>query len=246
MSTTITWPLRISVPDLPPSPNRRMCWQERRRIVKPMADAVVLQARAFALPEPLPRSHVVVTLVHTRRPLRDYDNATASIKELVDALITGGLIVDDCPECMELAVVQVLGRERGVTLEVSPAPERDNCPSQGRRNGSGTPAGVFFPTVEAWSSWYSAADTFRPGLPSRLLTVTCHRGHHEGRTVFFQEPSGWLDAAIIDQLLGLARPNRAKSRRRRRDRSQQGNKSWIMDARSKLDGCRCLGVHADG
>ena len=35
-----SWPLRIEVDDLPPSPNRRMQWASRRRLVKPLADAV--------------------------------------------------------------------------------------------------------------------------------------------------------------------------------------------------------------
>ena len=35
-----SWPLRIEVDDLPPSPNRRMHWATRRRLVKPLADAV--------------------------------------------------------------------------------------------------------------------------------------------------------------------------------------------------------------
>jgi hypothetical protein len=119
--TTPTWPARISVGDLPLSPNRRMSWQARRRVVKPLADAVAWQARAIGLPQPLQRAHVVATLVHRRPPLRDFDNATASLKELIDALITGGLIVDDAPEHLHLQVVQTLGRERSVVLEIWPA-----------------------------------------------------------------------------------------------------------------------------
>jgi hypothetical protein len=102
-----------------------MAWQARRRLVRPLVDAVVLQARALRLPQPLECAHVVATLVHQRGPLRDYDNATASIKELVDAPITGGLIVDDGPEHMQLEVVQVLGPQRGVILEVSPLSDKD-------------------------------------------------------------------------------------------------------------------------
>jgi hypothetical protein len=56
------WSLTIEVGGMPPSPNRRTTWQARRRIVKPIADAVA-------------------TLVHRRPPLRDYDNAVASLKE---------------------------------------------------------------------------------------------------------------------------------------------------------------------
>jgi hypothetical protein len=74
-----------------------MAWQARRRLVRPLVDAVVLQARALRLPQPLERAHVVATLVHQRGPLRDFDNAVASFKEVLDALITGGLLVSDAP-----------------------------------------------------------------------------------------------------------------------------------------------------
>jgi hypothetical protein len=97
-----------------------MAWQARRRVVKPLADAVAWQARAIGLPQPLERAQVVATLVHRRPPLRDFDNAVASLKEVVDALITGGLIVSDAPEHLKLDVVQVLGPERSVTIEVWP------------------------------------------------------------------------------------------------------------------------------
>jgi hypothetical protein len=56
--------------------------------------------------------------VHRRPPLRDFDNAVASLKEVVDALITGGLLVSDAPEHLKPDVVQVLGPERGVGLEI--------------------------------------------------------------------------------------------------------------------------------
>jgi hypothetical protein len=116
----ICWPLRITVDDLPPSPNRRMHWACRRHLVKPLADAVAWQARAVGLPQPLQHAHVVAKLVHRKPPLRDFDNAVASLKECVDALITGGLIVSDGPEHLTMGVVQVLGTQRGLTLEVWP------------------------------------------------------------------------------------------------------------------------------
>jgi hypothetical protein len=124
MSTTTTWPIKIEVDDLPPSPNRRMHWACRRRLVKPLADAIAWQARAVAigLPErkPLARVHVIAKLVHRKPPLRDWDNCVASLKECIDALITGGLIVSDSPEHLTMGVVQVLGPHRGLTLEVWP------------------------------------------------------------------------------------------------------------------------------
>lgn len=120
MSTTTRWPITITVAGLPPSPNRRMAWQARRRIVKPLVDAVVLQCRALGLPRPLEYAHVVATLVHRRGPLRDWDNSVSSLKEIVDGLVTGGLIASDAPDHLQLEVVQVLGPSRGLTLEIWP------------------------------------------------------------------------------------------------------------------------------
>jgi hypothetical protein len=101
-----------------------MAWQKRRRLVKPLADAVQLQARALGLERPLERGRVVFTLVYTRGPLRDADNAQASCKELLDALVRGGVLVDDGPEHVELAgIVQVFGAQSGVLIEVWPWPQ---------------------------------------------------------------------------------------------------------------------------
>jgi Holliday junction resolvase RusA-like endonuclease len=99
-----------------------MAWQKRRRLVQPLADAVAWQARALGLPQALERARVQFTLIHTRGPLRDADNAQTSCKELLDALIRGGLLVDDGPAHVELvAIVQVYGAQPGVTIEVWPS-----------------------------------------------------------------------------------------------------------------------------
>src|SRR5918911_1919326 len=113
-------PWTITVDDLPPTPNRRMHWGCRRRLVKPLADAIAWQARAVGLPEPLQHAHVIAKMVHRKPPLRDWDNSVASLKECIDALITGGLIVSDAPEHFSMAVVQVLGPHRCLSLEVWP------------------------------------------------------------------------------------------------------------------------------
>ncbi|HKC75715.1 MAG TPA: hypothetical protein VKF37_16175 [Chloroflexota bacterium] len=118
MSTTTPWPLTIEVDDLPPSPNRRMHWGTRRRITRPLAESVAWQARAVGLPQPLQHAHVVAKLTFSRPPLRDIDNAFASLKEVLDGLVVGGLVIDDGPEHLTLGVVQVLGPHRGLTLEV--------------------------------------------------------------------------------------------------------------------------------
>ena len=113
-----------TIDDLPPSPNRRMHWACRRRLVKPLADAVAWQARAVAigLPErkPLEHAHVIAKLTFSQPPLRDFDNATASLKECINGLVVGGLLVDDSPAHLTLGVVQVLGPHKGLTLEIWP------------------------------------------------------------------------------------------------------------------------------
>jgi hypothetical protein len=114
------WQATITLADLPPSPNRRMSWQARRRVVKPLADSVLLQARAIGLRTPLEQAHVVATMVHSRPPIRGYDNAIASLKEVIDALVTGGLVVSDAPAHLRLELVQTFGPQRGLLLEVSP------------------------------------------------------------------------------------------------------------------------------
>src|SRR2546423_7296536 len=97
-SKPASWPATISVAGLPPSPNRRMAWQARRRIVKPLADAVAWQGKALGLEHPLERARVQFTLIHSRGRLRDADNAQSSCKELLDALVRGGVLVDDGPD----------------------------------------------------------------------------------------------------------------------------------------------------
>jgi Holliday junction resolvase RusA-like endonuclease len=79
-----------------------MAWQKRRRLVQPLADAVAWQARALRLPRPLERVRVQFTLIHSRGRLRDADNAQSSCKELLDALVDGGVLVDDGPAHVEL------------------------------------------------------------------------------------------------------------------------------------------------
>jgi hypothetical protein len=103
-----------------------MAWQKRRRLVRPLADAVAWQARALAaqLPDrqPLQRARVVATLIHRRGPMRDFDNSVSSLKETLDSLVTGGLLVSDAPGHLELEVVQTVGPECGVRFEIWPLP----------------------------------------------------------------------------------------------------------------------------
>jgi hypothetical protein len=44
----------------------------------------------------------VATLIHRRPPPRDWGNCVASLKECIDGLVTGGLIVSDAPDHVRL------------------------------------------------------------------------------------------------------------------------------------------------
>ncbi|MFI5270030.1 MAG: hypothetical protein ACHQ7M_21850, partial [Chloroflexota bacterium] len=92
------------------------------RLCQPFHDAVAWQARAMGLKQPVQYAHVVATLVYRRRPVRDVDNATASLKPVLDGLVAGGLLVDDGPDHLSLHVRQELGPQRLVRLEIAPAP----------------------------------------------------------------------------------------------------------------------------
>lgn len=99
----------------PPTPNHRL---------HPLA-------RAVGVSTPLERVHVRAVLHYTRGPLRDVDNATASLKSCLDGLVAGGLLVDDAPAHLEVALVQEITGWTGVVLEVTPAgsaPDPDRVP----------------------------------------------------------------------------------------------------------------------
>jgi len=110
----------IVVPGHPPGPNERLHGLQRHKRCKPLRDFVAWQCRAIGLPTPLERCHVVATLVYPDEQMRDIDNATASLKPLLDGLVVGRLIVDDGPDHLTLDVRQELGERRAVMLEIWP------------------------------------------------------------------------------------------------------------------------------
>jgi hypothetical protein len=92
---------------------------ERWRRCRPFRDSIAWQARVVRPARLLESRRVVVTLAYSRPPFRDPDNALASCKSLVDALVIGGLIVDDGPGRVTLSIEQVLGERRAVVVEVT-------------------------------------------------------------------------------------------------------------------------------
>src|SRR2546423_12650185 len=86
----------IHLPSLPLSANdrRRATWPVVYRAGKVVRDAVAWQARTLvAGAAPLEHAHVVATLYYRRKPFRDEDSAYASLKEAVDGLVVGGMVV---------------------------------------------------------------------------------------------------------------------------------------------------------
>jgi hypothetical protein len=109
--------LRIEVPGLPPSANARMragSWPALYRATKPFKDATILLAREemarHGRTEPMQRARVVATLVRRSGYCpRDPDSAASSLKEVLDGLVQGGVIVNDSPKHLDLEVRQERG-----------------------------------------------------------------------------------------------------------------------------------------
>jgi Holliday junction resolvase RusA-like endonuclease len=125
MIMIIAGPLRITIEGAhPPSPNQRLHALTRFRVVRPLAASAYWQARALAPAQPYERVTLLARFVYprTRPQMRDPDNCVASLKEIVDAVVRAGLVVDDGPGRIDLQVVQQIGERRRLVLEVTPRP----------------------------------------------------------------------------------------------------------------------------
>lgn len=109
-----TW--TITVDDIPPGPNQRLCWQARNRLTAPIRDAVAWQVTAVRPAFPVERAHVAITLYRRMGPPMDPDNAVACCKALIDGLVRGGLLADD--RRITLEVKQERGERRGARIVV--------------------------------------------------------------------------------------------------------------------------------
>lgn len=122
MSAEISPPaVALELDGHPPPPNRlHTHWVDAWRRTSAWRDAVCLLARARRPPKPYARARLVATLVYRRRPFRDRDNATASLKGAIDGLVLAGVLAGDGPAQLELEVRQELGPRRLLRLEVRP------------------------------------------------------------------------------------------------------------------------------
>jgi hypothetical protein len=115
------WTIIIDGPH-PPSPNQRLHALTRFRIVRPLAASAYWQARAPAPTQPYECIAVVATFVYPRRrpQMRDPDKCISSLKEIADAVVRAGLVVDDGPGRIDLRLVQQIGERHRLVLEMMP------------------------------------------------------------------------------------------------------------------------------
>lgn len=97
----------LEVPCLPPSPNKQrgQHWRRKQAISREVAWAVTAAwARSGRPAHYNRRASIVVTLMHPA-PQRDPDNAIASLKELIDALVEIGTLRGDSTSDLQIGSV---------------------------------------------------------------------------------------------------------------------------------------------
>lgn len=108
--------MRIEIPEATPSLNKmlRRHWSVDRKLKKHWHKLVwlALFEQSERITRPFPRAKITITR-HSSRML-DPDNATGSVKHVVDALRACNVITDDTPEHIELVVKQQKGKARTV------------------------------------------------------------------------------------------------------------------------------------
>ena len=122
---------RFVIPRIPLTNNRllRMHWAARRNDQKNWADHLM----AFRRPSIPTFSKVSIAIIVYRRRLQDVDNAVASVKGLVDELVKSGWAVDDSPEWLDLALMEVKckkGLERTLVMWAMGTMARDMIASE--------------------------------------------------------------------------------------------------------------------
>lgn len=113
-------PRHWAFPVLPPTGNKalRMHWAERRRHRQTWAKAVLAMGR----PPDLPPRRAAVTIAMWRVKLQDPDNRRASVKPVLDALVTRGWLADDNDDHLVLEVLEFKAErhETGTRIEWRP------------------------------------------------------------------------------------------------------------------------------
>lgn len=118
--------LRLRLPRLGPSLNRRMHWAERARVTKQIREASALQARSEMNRLGLTTAEgPVVLTMHVVRSLQardvDPDNIHGTVKPCLDGCVDAGLLPDDGPRWVTALTVSQERRRGtvGVILEVT-------------------------------------------------------------------------------------------------------------------------------
>lgn len=103
----------------PPGPNDRLHWAQKAKRNRLCADQLLWQLKTCTPRLPLERIEVLIIFTRKGGPPMDTDNAIARCKCLQDALVTGGLVVDDSPAHVTLSVKQEFAPGiRAVRVEV--------------------------------------------------------------------------------------------------------------------------------
>jgi hypothetical protein len=94
---------------------------KRYRMVKPLTEELAWQVLANHPRVPLPCAHCHMVFTYPAgTSFRDDDNALASAKELLDALVQGGLVAGDGPGQLSTSVEHRHGARAELVLEVWP------------------------------------------------------------------------------------------------------------------------------
>jgi Holliday junction resolvase RusA-like endonuclease len=111
--------MNATINKLPKTHNDRLRshWRTQRRETK---DWVLMVRAACGLPQfGKVQGRCKVTITLYRKRLQDPDNAVASVKPVLDALVRNGWLVDDSAEYLELHVKEEKSKEQRTVIEWS-------------------------------------------------------------------------------------------------------------------------------
>lgn len=121
---TADYELTVPLPASLPSPNSRMHWRVRAKLVKDIRRQTAILLRSemtrLGIPEAAGCRTLRLTRIYSpRRRLMDTDNLTASVKPCLDGARDAALIVDDTTHWLRLLPVeQEKGERAALRVEV--------------------------------------------------------------------------------------------------------------------------------
>lgn len=90
----VKYTAKVRLPELPPSPNDRMCWRTKSAIVRGWRAAARQAAMDAGIP-PLERIRFSAVIRRNRLGLADEDNDRGRLKPALDGLRDAGVIAND-------------------------------------------------------------------------------------------------------------------------------------------------------